>query len=149
MVTRVQEEVAYRSPGTSSGKQKKVPSTSQPKFHTENIPATIEADQILWAIQQLANNSNSANFSYNINRISKLPKSFTTAMPAFDGKSKKFELFEDLFQSSFKIQNQPTEGDKINYFHSLRRGDAAQTFKNISSTSREDLEEILTVFRIK
>ena len=70
-------------------------------------------------------------------------------MPAFDGKSEKFELFEDLFQTSLKIHNQLTEEDKINYFHSLRRGDALQTLRNISSPNRENLAEILTVFRRK
>ena len=70
-------------------------------------------------------------------------------MPTFDGKSEKFELFEDLFQTSLKILNQLTEEDKINYFHSLMRGDALQTFKNITSPNRENLGEILTVFRGK
>ena len=42
-------------------------------------------------------------------------------MPTFDGKSEKFELFEDLFQTISKIHNQLTEEDKINYFHSLMR----------------------------
>ena len=40
-------------------------------------------------------------------------------MPTFDGKTEKFELFEDLFQTSLKIHNQLTEDDRINYFHSL------------------------------
>ena len=70
-------------------------------------------------------------------------------MPTFDGKSEKFELFEDLFQTSLKIHNQLTEEDKIHYIHSLMRGDALQTFKNISSPNRENLTEILTVFRRK
>ena len=70
-------------------------------------------------------------------------------MPTFDGKSKKFELFEDVFQTSLKIHKQLTEEDKINYFHSLMRGDALQTFKNISSPNRDNLAEILTVFRRK
>ena len=81
-----------------------------------------------------------------------VPKSLTTTMPTFDGKSEKFELFEDLFQTSLKIHNQLTEEDKINYFHSLMRGDALQTlqtFKNITSPNRESLAEILTVFRRK
>ena len=149
MVTAVQEEIPYCSFGISSGKQKKARSTSQPQFRSENTPATIEADQILLALQQLATNSNSANFNNNISRISKLPKSLTTTMPTFDGKLEKFELFEDLFQTSLKIHNQLTEEDKINYFHSLMRGDALQTFKNISSPNRENLVEILTVFRRK
>ena len=149
MVTAVQEEIPYCSSGISSGKQKKACSTSQPQFRSENTPATIEADQILLALQQLATSSNSANVNNTSNRISKLPKSLTTTMPTFDGKSEKFELFEDLFQTSLKIHNQLTEGDKVNYFHSLMRGDALQTFKNISSRNRENLTEILTVFRTK
>ena len=70
-------------------------------------------------------------------------------MPTFDGKSEKFELFEDLFQTSLKIQNQLTEEDRINYFHSPMRGDALQTFKNINGPTRENLGEILAVFRRK
>ena len=144
-----QEEFPYCSPTTSSGKQKKARSTSQPHFRSEIAPATIEADQILLALQQLATNSNSANFKNYISPVSKLPKSLTTTMPTFDGKSEKFELFEDLFQTSFKIHNQLTQEDKINYFHSLMRGDALQTFKNITTPNRENLGEILTVFRRK
>ena len=70
-MTGVHEEVTYCSPSTSSRKQKKSRSTSQPQFRSESTPATIEADQILLALQQLANNNNSANFQNNINRISK------------------------------------------------------------------------------
>ena len=70
-------------------------------------------------------------------------------MPTFDGKSENFELFEDLFQTSLKIHNQLTEDDRINYFHSLMRGDALQTFKNINGPTRENLEDILAVFRRK
>ena len=149
MMTATQEEIPYCSPTTSSGKQKKARSTSQPQFRSENTPATIEADQILLALQQLATKSNSANFNNNNSRISKLPNSLTTTMPTFDGKSEKFELFDDLFQTSLKIHNQLTEEDKINRFHSLMRGDALQTFKNITRPNRENLGEILTVFRRK
>ena len=148
-MTGVHEEVTYCSASTSSGKQKKNRSTSQPQFRSENTPATIEADQILFALQQLANNNNSAIFHNNINRISKLPKSLSTTMPTFDGKTQKFELFEDLFQTSLKIHNQLTENDRINYFHSLMRGDALQTFQNINGPTRENLGEFLAVFRRK
>ena len=149
MVTAVQEDIPYCSSGISSGKQKTARSTNQPQIRSENTLATIEADQILLALQQLPTNSNSSKVNNNSNRISKLPKSLKTTMPTFDGKSEKFELFEDLFQTSLKIHNQLTEEDKINYFHSLMRGDALQTFKNISSPNRENLTEILTVFRRK
>ena len=147
MMTGTQEEIPYCSPGTSSGKQKEARSTGQPQFRSENPLATIEAGQILLALQQLATNSNSANFNNNNNRISKLPKSLTTTMPT--GKSEKFELFEDLIQTSLKIHNQLTEEDKIDCFHSLMRGDALQTFKNVTSRNRENLGEILTVLRRK
>ena len=110
--TGVQGDIPYCSSGISSGKQKTARSTSQPQFRSENTPATIEADQILLALQQLPTNSNSSNVNNNSNRISKLPKSLTTTMPTFDGKSEKFELFEDLFQTSLKIHNQLTEEDK-------------------------------------
>ena len=145
MTTETQEEIAYFSPSTSSGKQKKVRSTSEPQFRNENTPATIEGDQILLALQQLATNSNSANFNNNSSRILKFPKSITTTMPTFDGKSEKFELFEDLFQTSLEIHNQLTQEDKINYFLSLMRGDALQTFINNIIPNRENLGEILTV----
>ena len=58
MAMETQEEIPYCSTGTSSGKHKKARSTSQPHFRSQNTPATIEADQILLALQQLATNSN-------------------------------------------------------------------------------------------
>ena len=70
-------------------------------------------------------------------------------MLTFDGKSEKFELLKDLFQTSLKIHNQLTEGDKMKYLHFFMGGDALQTFKNTSSRNRKNLAEILTVFRRK
>ena len=145
----VHEEVTYCSPSTSSGKQKKNRSTSQPRFRSKNTPAMIEADQILLALQQLVNNNNSVNFHNNINKLSKLPQSLMTTIPKFDGKSEKFELFEDLFQTSHIIHDQLTEEDRINHFDPLMRGDALQTFKNVKGPTRENLGEILAVFRRK
>ena len=72
-MTGVHDEVTYCPPSTSSGKQKKNRSTSQPQFRSENTPATIEADQILLALQQLANNNNSANFHKNIKEFPNCP----------------------------------------------------------------------------
>ena len=66
-----------------------------------------------------------------------MPKSLTITMPTFNGKSDKFELFEDLFQTSLKIHNQLTEDDRINYLSSLVKGDALQTFNNINGPTRE------------
>ena len=44
MVTGVHDEVTFCSPSTSSGKQKKNLSTSQPQFRKENTPATNKVD---------------------------------------------------------------------------------------------------------
>ena len=67
----------------------------------------------------------------------------------FDGKSEKFELFEDLFHTMIKMQPEMTEQMKINHFHSLLRKNALQTFRNISSSNRQTLENVLVIFRRK
>ena len=50
-MTGVHEEVTYCSPSTSSGRQKQNRSASQPQIRSENTTATIEADQLLLALQ--------------------------------------------------------------------------------------------------
>ena len=67
----------------------------------------------------------------------------------FDGKSEKFELFKDLFHTMIKMQPEMTEQMKINHFHSLLKKNALQTFRNISSTNRQTLEDVLVIFRRK
>ena len=67
----------------------------------------------------------------------------------FDGKSEKFELFEDLFHTMIKMQPEMTEQMKIIHFHSLLRKNALQTFRNISSSNRQTLEDVLVIFRRK
>ena len=75
------------------------------------------------------------------------PVSTTTL--TFDGKSEKFELFEDLFHTMIKMQPDMTKTMKINHFHSLLRKNALQTFRNINTANRQTLEDILAVFRRK
>ena len=72
-----------------------------------------------------------------------------TTTLTFDGKSEKFELFEDLFHTMIKMQPDMSEAMKINHFHSLLRKNALQTFRNISSANRQTLEDVLAVFRRK
>ena len=67
----------------------------------------------------------------------------------FDGKSEKFELFEDLFHTMIKMQPEMTEQMKINHFHSLLRKNALQTFSKVNSTNRQTLEDVLVIFRRK
>ena len=106
----------------------------------------IQADQIFLTLQQLANKNNSANLHNNINRTSKLKNLFITTMLVFNGKYKRFELFECLLQTRLKIHKKLTEDDTINYFHCLMKGDALQTFKNINGPTRGNLGEILAAF---
>ena len=70
----------------------------------------------------------------------------TTPM-TFDGKSEKFELFEDLFHTMIKMQPAMTEQMKINHFHSLLRKGALQTFRNTNSINGQTLEDVLVIFR--
>ena len=73
-----------------------------------------------------------------INRISKLPKSLITTMPTFDRKTEKFELLEDLFQTSLEIDNQLTEDDRIICFHSLMRGNAL-----LMATAKQKIQKLV------
>ena len=98
-------------------------------------------DQLAQAIEKIAAN--------------KTPNHQTLLKPVsasafyFDGKNEKFELFEDLFHTMLKMQPDMTEAMKVNHFHSHLRKEALQTFKNIQSTSRTTLEDVLVIFRRK
>ena len=76
-----------------------------------------------------------------------MPNALTASLPTFDGKSEKFELFEDLFRNNIKMYPHLTEIQKINYFHSLLRGDALQAFCNIEDSKKHSLDEIITIFK--
>ena len=67
----------------------------------------------------------------------------------FDGKSEKFELFEDLFHPMIKMQPEMSEQMKINYLHSMLQKNALQTFRTISKPNRQTLEDVLVIFRLK
>ena len=146
-MTGAPEESTYCSRWRSSGRQRKTCSASQSHFGSKNSPETTEADQYSLAFQQLGNKSNSRIFGDNIYRSSNLMESSTTRMPTFERKLEKFALFEDLFQASLIIQNHLTEEGRINYFDSLMRKGALQTIKIVSNPTRENLREMLAVFR--
>ena len=76
----------------------------------------------------MASNSNSAIYSKNINKFSKPPKSLTTILSSFDGKSMNFELFDEFLQTSFEN----TGDDKIIFFSSH----ALPTFQNINTPTQ-------------
>ena len=75
------------------------------------------------------------------------PVNFSTR--TFDGKSKKFELFEGLFHTIFKMQQEMSEQMKNNHFQLLLRKGALQTFRNISTANRQTFVEVLVIFRRK
>ena len=79
--------------------------------------------------------------------VPRLPKAMSTTMPTFDGKTDKFEHFEDLFQTSFKVYPNITEEEKIHYFHSLLRDEALPTFRIMTEVTREHLNDIIAGFR--
>ena len=64
----------------------------------------------------------------------------------FDGKSEKFDLFEDVFYTMIKIQPDMTEAMIINQFYSLLRKNALQTFRKNDTANMQSLEDILAVF---
>ena len=76
-------------------------------------------------------------------------KPVSTNTLIFDGKNEKFELFEDLFTTKLKMQPEMTEAMKINYFHAHLRKEALQTFRNIISSNKKTLDDVLFVFRRK
>ena len=73
----------------------------------------------------------------------------STTTLTFDGKCEEFELFEHLFDTMIRMQPDMTKTKKINYFQSLLRKNALQTFRKISSVNRQTLEDTLAIFRWK
>ena len=76
-----------------------------------------------------------------------MPKALTASLPVFDGKSEKFDLFEDLFRNNIKLYPHLTEIQKINYFHSLQRENALQAFCNLDDIKKDNLEEVIAAFK--
>ena len=98
-------------------------------------------DDIIYKLLQSLQTATNRNSS-----VPRLPKAMSTTMPIFDGKTDKLEHFEDLFQTSLKVYPNITEGENIHYFHSLLRGEALQTFRNMTEATREHLNDILAGF---
>ena len=67
-------------------------------------------------------------------------------MPIFDGKSKNIELFENMFQTRWKIHNHFTEEDKKTTSTLSCVVMPYQQFKNIKCLNRNFLGGILSVF---
>ena len=129
----------------------------------QNLSTQVLKDNNLPMVEQTPRNQNSdANNS--INRLAdaiagiatqQRPQTATMLKPVstntliFDGKNEKFELFEDLFHTMFKMQPEMTEAMKINHFHAHLRKEALQTIRNISASNKKTLDDVLIVFRRK
>ena len=134
-----------------------------PSHQYRNLSTQVSQDNNLPVVEQTPRNQNlDANSS--INRLAgaiagittqQRPQAATMLKPVstntliFDGKNKKFELFEDLFHTMLKMQPEMTEDMKINHFHAHLPKEALQTFRNISASNKNTLDNVLIVFRRK
>ena len=110
----------------------------RPKIRSQSHPAPKERPTVARTLFGTERNDNPA---------LPMPKALTASLPTFDRKTEKFELFEDLFRNNIKMYPHLTELQKINYFHSLLRGDALQAFCNIEDAKKDSLEEIMAIFK--
>ena len=78
-----------------------------------------------------------------------MPKASTVSLSTCDGNSEKLEPFEDLFRNNIKMYPHLREIKKINYFHSLLRGDAPQAFCNIEDSKKDSFDKIMTIFQLR
>ena len=76
-------------------------------------------------------------------------KPVSTNTTFFDGKNEKFELFEDLFHTVFKMQPETTETMKVEHFHAHLRKEALQIIRKIKASNRRTPDDELIVFRRK
>ena len=134
-----------------------------PSHQYQNLSTQVSQNNNLPVVEQTPRNQNSdANNS--ITRLAdaiagsatqQRPQAATMLKPVstntliFDGKNEKFELFEDLFHTMLKMQQEMTEAMKINHFHAHLRKEALQTFRNISALNKKTLDDVLIVFRRK
>ena len=63
-----------------------------------------------------------------------------------DGKSEKFELFEDLRKNNIRMHPHLKRLQRINHFQSLLRGEAQQVFRNLDDTKKDNLDVIMIIF---
>ena len=108
---------------------------------TQNLDANNSINRLVDAIAGIANQQRP--------QAATILKPVSTNTLGFDGKNKKFELFEDLFHTMLKMQPDMAEAMKINNFHAHLRKEALQTFRNISASNKKTFNDVLIVFRRK
>ena len=80
----------------------------RPKIRSQRQPASKERPVVARTLFGADRNDNPA---------LPMPKALTATLPTFDGKTEKFELFEDLFRNNIKMYPHLTELQEINYFN--------------------------------
>ena len=109
-----------------------------PSHQYQNLSTQVSQDNNLPMVEQTPRNQNS-DAKKSINGLADaivgiatqqrpqaatMLKLVSTNTLIFDGKNKKFELFEDLFHTMLKMQPEMTEAMKINHFHAHLRKEA-------------------------
>ena len=136
---------------------------NSPSHQCQNLSTQVSRNNNLPVVDQTPRNQNSDAIN-SINRLvdaivgiatQQRPQAATMLKPVstntlcFEGKNEKFDFFEDLFHTMLKMQPEMTEAMKINHFHAHLRKEALQTFRNISSSNKKTLDDVLMVFRRK
>ena len=109
----------------------------RPKIRSQSQPASIERPAVARTLFGAEKNDST---------LLPMPKALTGSLPTFDGKSEKFELFEDLSATILKCIHISRKSKKQTTF-SLLRGDALQAFCNIEDSKKDSLEEKMTIFK--
>ena len=134
-----------------------------PSHQHQNLSTQVSQDDNLPMVERTPRNQNSDANNSTIRLVDAIagvatqqpPQAATMLKPVslntsiFHGKNEKFEIFEDLFHTMLKMQPEMTEAKKINHFHAHLRKEALQTFRNISASNKNTLEDALIVFRQK
>ena len=84
---------------------------------------------------------------YQPSHLPPMPKALTASLQVFDGKFEKIELFEGLFKKNIEMYPHLTEVQKLNFFHSVLRGNALQAYCRLNEAKKVNLEEVNTAFK--
>ena len=136
MQTGVQDKIAYCSPRTSQSKQKKPTLRKSTENPLWKRPCNEWSRTVFWPLSSWQTTAILPFLLATFTEFPRLEKQLTTRRLTLDGKSEKFELFEDVFQRSLKTQNQLTADDRVNSFHSLMKQCTLQTFESIRNPTR-------------
>ena len=132
--SRTNTQRVHQSQTRVTSTNSQVPNVTEDTTTTHN---NNPIDQLAHAIERIAANTQPV--------TTPLLKPKTASTNIFDSKYEKFELFEDLFHTILKNATRNDRGNENKSFQFTFEERGPTTFKNIQSTSRTTLEEILLV----